>query len=69
MSLPQNLPSTLHDKFTAEYNGHVAAIFHSLGEANNVAIMLRKAEISFIQKVRKRKKRATQFVVMLVPSS
>ena len=69
MSPLNSLPLTLRKVFNTTYDGFQAAIFQSASEANNAAAALKNNNISFQQKVVKRKRKANLFVVMVVPSA
>ena len=69
MSPLDSLPLTLRNAFNTTYNGFQAAIFPSACEANNAAAALKANQISFQQKVVKRKRKANLFVVMVIPSA
>lgn len=67
MSPLTDLPETLRKAFSTTYDGFIAAVVPSASEANNLAAGLKARRISFRQKTIKRKRKANQFVVMVIP--
>ena len=69
MSRLDSLPSTLRNQLKDTYDGFIAAIYQSASEANNLALALKRHEISHRQKIVKRKRKPNLFVVMVIPDA